>query len=154
MGRGDATLERIGAADCNSKVYGVVEVEQAVGKLRKACRAEDSETTIIAVAELMCAVLVSVHQAEAWRGRLVVFVTDKDNTRVWINKRSSCNYVARAALRVLLRLETRWHFKVVGTGIGTHQNVTMDYLSRAKKDEVRKEMARQNFQEVDFHPTW
>ena len=72
----------------------------------------------------------------------------------WLSKRVARNRQARYALRLLQRLETLGDFGVVGLGIGTHHNATMDYLTRAKSEEASAEMERLGFQEVDLRAAW
>ena len=39
-------------------------------------------------------------------------------------------------------------------GVDTHHNATMDYITRATAAQVKSEMARQGFTEVDLAPDW
>ena len=64
------------------------------------------------------------------------------------------NAQARYGLRILQLLETQGDFTVYPAEIGTHQNVPMDYTTRAKLDAVKEEMARQGLQEISLVEPW
>ena len=67
---GDSTLERLGAADWEAKLYGVVEVSKASAALKRVAGAsEDSpNVTIIAIGELLCLLVLAAARGPAWAG--------------------------------------------------------------------------------------
>ena len=116
---GDSTLEVIGAADWEAKVYGRVAVGDVLPSLQS--HAHDAgQAATIAVAELLCCVILAAAQGPRWSGRLVVYVSDNTNVEVWLNKRTARSRLTRYALRVLQRVEALHHFRVWAAGVGTH----------------------------------
>ena len=91
---GDATLERAAATDWEAKAYYVAPVEPFLGALEEAAGVQHREV-IIALAELLCLVCLAAHQHASWHARLVLYVTDNDNVRVWVNDRYAKNRMAR-----------------------------------------------------------
>jgi len=151
---GDSTLQTLGAADWNAKVYGVIEVERVAGPLKAFAGHEEDDTTIIAIGELLCALVLAASRMQEWTGCLVPFVTDNTNVEIWIFKRVAGNRVARFGLRLLGMMENEGRFKMIAAGINTHHNATMDYLTRAQRAAYQAEMAAKGFSEMDFWPAW
>ena len=57
-------------------------------------------------------------------------------------------------LVLLQRLESLHGFTVAALGVDTRHNATMDYITRATAPQVRREMSRQGFLEVDLAADW
>jgi hypothetical protein len=77
---GDATPDTIGAADWGAKLFGIVKVALVAASLQAFIGVPVDEDVIIAVAELLCLVLLSVARAEAWSFHLIFYVSDNANT--------------------------------------------------------------------------
>ena len=151
---GDSTLQTLGAADWNAKIYGFTEVAKLAGALRKFAGHDEEEDVIIAIGELLCFLVLAATRKAAWHERLVIYVTDNSNTESWLEKRVARNALARYGLRLLGMMEIQENFQVITVGISTHHNATMDYLTRAKSQAVRDEMNAKGFTEVDLWPGW
>ena len=104
--------------------------------------------------ELYCLVLLAAARKEEWRGKLVLYVTDNENARIWLSKRRANNRLARYGLRLLQRMETEHAFQVLAAGVWTKRNLTMDLTTRATKQVIREEMGRLGLQEIDLLGAW
>ena len=108
---GDATLEVAAATDWQAKVYVTFGVEPYLATLRDFTGTPDDNSTIISVAELLCLISLAAARFRDWDGRLVLYVTDNDNVRVWLSTRHARNRSARHLLRLFRYLEcgvTSW----------------------------------------------
>ena len=91
---GDSTLHTLGCVDWQAGVYGVVPVAAVAGPLQ-AYAGEEQQEVIIAIGELLCIILLAVARMDFWDGRLVLYDTDNENTRIWLTKRRAGNRLAR-----------------------------------------------------------
>ena len=87
---------------------------------------EEEEGVIISIGELMCLVILAAARGGAWEWKLVLYVSDNENTVSWLENRTAHNRLARYALRILQRLETQHHFQVIAASIYTKHNSAMD----------------------------
>ena len=133
---GDATLEVAAATDWGAKVYISFPVEPYLGALRDFTGTPGDDATIISVAELLCLLSLAAVQHPSWDGRVVLYVTDNDNVRVWLGARHARNRMARHLLRLLRYLEARGHFVVVSAYVRTYRNQLQDFLSREIQEVV------------------
>jgi hypothetical protein len=101
---GDATLTRLAAVDWTNKVALVSEVQPYLEPLRAMLRAaeegapqrgpltcEEEDLLIIAITELMTLVCFAAERADAWAGKLVLYVGDNRNVQQWIESRNAGN---------------------------------------------------------------
>ncbi len=109
---------------------------------------------MIALGELFCLIVLAVTRAECWVNRLILYVTDNENTRIWLTKRRARNRLARYGLRLLQRLETKFHFQVVSGRVWTKHKLTMDLTTRATQQVIRDELHRQGLTEIDLTKGW
>ena len=129
---GDATMTRAAATDWEAKRYLAVDVSPYLRALEEAAGLEEQET-IIALAELLCLLLLAAVRAADWKGRLVLYVTDNDNVRIWILHRHARNRMARHLLRLLRYLEIRFHFVTTAAFVRTYHNGLQYLLSPVKR---------------------
>ena len=85
---------------------------------------EDPEVKI-ALTELMAVVGMATKRGEAWRGKLVLAVSDNDNTVIWLEGRGPKNRVARRLIRLLRLLELASVF--FGHTWGSTYTSTLDF---------------------------
>ena len=69
---GDSTLDMIGAADWDAKVFGTLTTAKTMEALTKIMPVQEDRALIIAVAELLCLALLAAQRGEAWQERLVI----------------------------------------------------------------------------------
>ena len=65
-------------------MYITFPVESYLTALRDPTGTTRDEATIISVAELLCLLSLAAVQYRSWDGRVVLYVTDNDNVRVWL----------------------------------------------------------------------
>ena len=83
---GDATKERVAAIDWNAKAFVAEDVDYYYDRLKDKMVGA-TEDIIIAVAELICFILLASLRGEGWMSRVVVYVSDNQNVVTWINSR-------------------------------------------------------------------
>ena len=98
---GDSTLQTLGAADWNAKVYGFTKVSVVANALKFFAGQHEEEDVIIAIGELLCFLVLAASRKQDWSEKLVVYVTDNSNTESWLEKRVARNQLARYGLRLL-----------------------------------------------------
>ena len=82
----------------------------------------EPEDIIIAVAELICFILLASLRGEGWMNRVVVYVSGNQNVVTWINARYSKVPVVQSLLRLLGLVEAKLGFSAVSTYIRTWRN--------------------------------
>lgn len=85
---------------------------------------------------------------------LVLYISDNENSRVWLAKRRAENRMARHCRRQLQRLEARHHFQVVSAGAYTRHNLSANLAMRATNEVPQTEMGRLGLHKVDLRPKW
>jgi hypothetical protein len=150
---GDATLETCATIDWTNSTYALFTVLQYMAVLREAA-GEPDDDTIISICELLCLVAFAAGNWGKWDGRLILYVTDNDNTRRWLQKRSAKNRLARHLLRLLRYLEVRGGFVVVSAYIRTYHNLLCDFGSREDEALVVKDFASRGLSRVDLKEAW
>lgn len=100
---GDATLERLGAADWKAKVYHMAPCHDYLPALQEAI-GPGGHSKIIAVYELLTFIVLASHRAHGWGNELILYVTDNLNVKQWLRTRRSKNRYVRALLLLLQRL--------------------------------------------------
>ena len=125
---GDATLEVAAATDWGAKVYITFVVEPYLAALRDFIGTPGDDATIISVAELLGLLSLAAVQHRSWDGRVILYVTDNDNVRVWLGARHARNRMARHLLRLLRYVEVRGHFVVVSAYVRTYHDQLQDFF--------------------------
>ena len=72
---GDATKEKVAGIDWNGKVFLADDVE-GYYRLLKERVPDASEEIIIAIAELLCLMVLATARGHAWANRIVLYVSD------------------------------------------------------------------------------
>ena len=85
---GDSTLDKIGCVDWEARVYGLADMEDIALPLQNYAGEEGTGQVIIALGELFCLILLAISRGPCWTNRLVLYVTDNENARTWLTKRS------------------------------------------------------------------
>ena len=129
-------------------------VEPYLAALRDFTGTPGNDATIISVAELLCLLSLAAVQHRSWDGRVVLYVRDNDNVRVWLGARHARNRMARHLLRLLRYLEVRGHFVVVNAYATTYLNQLQDFLSRETQEVVDTEMHRLGYLRAESAGPW
>eukprot|EP00972_Heterocapsa_arctica_P069707 10299862-Heterocapsa_arctica.AAC.1 len=96
--------------------------------------------TMIAILEMLAYVVLVAVRGAAWRGLLVIYVTDNQNTKTWLIKRRAGRLVARHLLRILARIEARFSYRTEGLFVRTYHNTTADWMTREMEKLVETEL--------------
>jgi hypothetical protein len=119
-------LTRLAAVDWTNKVALVAEVQPYLEPLLTMLRESEKgspnrgpitgvaeDLLIIAISELMTLVCFADEQAEAWEGKLILYVGDNRKVQQWIESRNAGNPLASWLLRILVALECLKRFTVL-----------------------------------------
>ena len=150
---GDSTLERLGCIDFDARVWGVLEAREVFGRIQELEPfAEDD--IIISLGELFAFLLLAIAQVVAWRGRIVLYVTDNQVVQTWLTKRYARNALARFGLRLLGRLEAVGDFTSVAAYVWTKHNLAPDFITRAPMSEVLYDFELRGYSRLDLESPW
>eukprot|EP00972_Heterocapsa_arctica_P069511 10270077-Heterocapsa_arctica.AAC.1 len=95
---------------------------------------------MIALLEMLAYVVLAAVRGAAWKGLLVIYVTDNQNAKSWLVKRRAGHPVARHLLRILARIEAHYSFRTEGLFVRTYHNTTADWTTREMKKLVETEL--------------
>ena len=94
--------------------------------------------------------VISLSQVYDLKGHTLIYITDNDNVKSWVSKRSSNNPFARFLLLMLSALELSLGFRIVSAYLRTYHNVTADDLTRDDPKEVAKAKGLEKLPTVDW----
>ena len=92
---GDATLDRLGAADWKALKYHSEPCQRYVAAIEEVVGSGDN-LGIIAVLELLTFVVLASAQSATWRNEMILYVTDNANVKSWLSTRRARNRYVRA----------------------------------------------------------
>ena len=150
---GDATLERLGAADWKSKEYFVAGGADYLKALEKVAGPGEN-LDIIAVMELLTLVVLANRQQSEWKDQMIMYVTDNANVQQWLKSRRARNKYVRTLLLLLQRLEAESCFTVDGVFVRTYHNTLNDWLTREGLAEVHQGMKEKGWTELKLKEDW
>ena len=152
---GDATLDRLGSIDWGNATEGeapsfiIQDPGPLLNHLERAPGCSGDFDTMIALLELLAYVVLA-----AWVGLLVLYVTDNQNTKTWLQRRRAGHPVARHLLRVLARLEAKYCFHTGGLYARTYHNITADWITREVKSLVEEDLLGRGWTKLEPPDAW
>ena len=150
---GDATLDRLGAADWKALKYHSEPCQRYVAAIEEVVGSGDN-LGIIAVLELLTFVVLASAQSATWRNEMILYVTDNANVKSWLSTRRARNRYVRALLLLLQRLEAEFSFTVEGVYVRTYHNTLNDWLTREDQTQVEQAMARSGWEKLALVENW
>ena len=94
---------------------------------------------MVALTELLAVLLLAVCQHEQWKGKVILYMGDKQVVIKWINARQARRPFAGFLLQVLAAVEACYGFHLHTAYLRTYHNVVADALTRKDADEVIRE---------------
>ncbi|CAK9060602.1 Uncharacterized protein SCF082_LOCUS31884 [Durusdinium trenchii] len=108
--------------------------------LEDGAEAESPERLMVALTELLAVLLLAVCQHEQWKGKVILYMGDKQVVIKWINARQARRPFAGFLLQVLAAVEACYGFHLHTAYLRTYHNVVADALTRKDADEVIREV--------------
>jgi hypothetical protein len=94
------------------------------------------DDVIIAVAELLVLVVLTVASLSVWSEKIILYAGDNTNVRDWLRRRQAKPPMAQELLKLLVMLEALHRFEIVGTFLRTYHNFTADAITRMDSDSL------------------